>query len=198
MFKPQYKYIQFVPHRNMQYGSAVAPPLIDKASIEQKRASLQRSKGKIFTIPSTIPTETPAGVAPPRPKTPLPSIQETPVVAPQRPSRPAPQLPVKDEEKEAYGHMLKMQDEQMRMKVDAKNDLENMCYSVKKQFESNEQIVSKVKEIIVWLDSHQNEEAELYEEKKKELTDFVQQNANIPEGNDSEFDGTGPEIKEVD
>lgn len=94
----------------------------------------------------------------------------------------------------AEAEKFRSQDEQMRKKIDTKNELENMCYSVQKQFESNEQIVSKVKDISEWLDAHPNEEVEVYEEKKKELTEFVQQNAVDTSNNTN----SGPNIDEVD
>src|SRR4029079_18462181 len=106
----------------------------------------------------------------------------------------------------AEAEKFKTQDEQMRKKVDAKNDLENACFSVKNQLESNgatnDDITTKIKEVTTWLESHPNEEAEVYEERKKELMNFVQQHAQNSAPNSTNAPGptasTGPNIEEVD
>jgi len=95
----------------------------------------------------------------------------------------------------AEAEKFKNQDEQMRKKVDAKNDLENTCYSIKNQIGSNEEIENKVKEVSQWIEIHQTEEAEVYEEKKKELMEFVSSHA--PAQTDTPASG-GPDIEEVD
>jgi heat shock 70kDa protein 1/2/6/8 len=104
----------------------------------------------------------------------------------------------------AEAEKFKAQDEQMRKKIDAKNDLENACFSIKNQMESsgasNDTINNKIKEVTEWLEQHQNEEAEVYEERKKELLDFVQQNAqnSTPSGSENKTPNKGPDIEEVD
>lgn len=110
----------------------------------------------------------------------------------------------------AEAEKFKAQDEQMRHKIEAKNDLENTCFSVKNQLNSsgitNETITTKINEVNTWLESHPDEEAEIYEERKKELLDFVQQNAqsSVPKGDSSETSmeanasNTKPNIEEVD
>jgi len=88
----------------------------------------------------------------------------------------------------------------MRKKVDAKNDLENTCYSIKNQFENNEEVNSKLKEIAQWIENHQNEEPELYEEKKKDLIDFVSSQTPEPSSNSEQSNNrtNEPNIQEVD
>jgi heat shock protein 1/8 len=104
----------------------------------------------------------------------------------------------------AEADKFKTQDEQMRKKVDEKNSLENICYSIKNQFvdKPNEEINKKIEEIMQWLETHPDEEAEIYEEKKKELTDFVSshtvQTSQPGDGNMGSESQSGPNVEEVD
>lgn len=90
---------------------------------------------------------------------------------------------IKDAEK------FKQQDEQIKKKIESKNDLENFLYSHKDN--KNEVISAKIKELTEWLNEHQNEECEAYEEKKKELIEVFSKNQE-QQTND------GPKIEEVD
>jgi heat shock 70kDa protein 1/2/6/8 len=93
----------------------------------------------------------------------------------------------------------KEEDEKNASRVGAKNELENTCYSFKntlsdekmsdKLSEDDKKLISNsVDECIKWLDENQNEEKEVYEEKKKELEGVVQPimmkvyQANMPPG----------------
>jgi septum formation topological specificity factor MinE len=51
--------------------------------------------------------------------------------------------------------------------------------------------VSKIKECTEWLNDHQNEECEVYEEKKKELVEVISKYQ-------SQESNSGPNIEEVD
>jgi heat shock 70kDa protein 1/2/6/8 len=105
----------------------------------------------------------------------------------------------------AEAEKFKAQDEEMRKKVDAKNDLENTCYTIKQivskstNTEANEKVNIKLNEISEWLETHQDEEAEVYEEKKKELTEIgntLQQSEQ--ESGSGSNESPGPDIEEVD
>jgi L1 cell adhesion molecule like protein len=75
---------------------------------------------------------------------------------------------------------FKAEDAANRNRIEAKNALENYCYSIKGSIESPEvkgkipeadktALTSKIDETIAWLDSNQTAEKEEYEEKQKEL-----------------------------
>ncbi len=76
---------------------------------------------------------------------------------------------------------FKSQDDQMRRKVDAKNDLENLCFSLNTKYPSASELAelsstsklsTKVKETMDWLENNKDIEIEEYEEKKKELLEL--------------------------
>merc|ERR1711968_272198 len=78
----------------------------------------------------------------------------------------------------------KSEDDANRARVEAKNALENYCFSVKSSIndeklagaisqEDKDAIEKACKDTITWLDDHQEEEKETYEEKKKELEALV-------------------------
>lgn len=90
---------------------------------------------------------------------------------------------IKDAEK------FRQQDEQIKKKIESKNDLENFLYSHKDN--KNEVISAKIKESTEWLNEHQNEECEAYEEKKKELIEVFSKNQEQPTSDE-------PKIEEVD
>merc|ERR1712014_505357 len=80
------------------------------------------------------------------------------------------------EEAERY----KAEDEATRVRIEAKNSLENYCYSMKSTMgdeklasklsdSDKESITGKIDETIQWLDSNQTAEKEEYEAKQKEL-----------------------------
>merc|ERR1712071_683153 len=74
----------------------------------------------------------------------------------------------------------KAEDDANKNRVEAKNGLENYCYSLKTSIESEEvkdkipedkktELTSKIEEVIAWLDANQSAEKEEYEDKQKEL-----------------------------
>jgi len=74
----------------------------------------------------------------------------------------------------------KAEDDANKNRVEAKNGLENYCYSLKTSVDSDEvkdkipedkktELTSKIEEIIAWLDANQTAEKEEYEQKQKEL-----------------------------
>ena len=79
---------------------------------------------------------------------------------------------------------FKEDDEKQKARIEAKNQLENFCYSVKNQL--NEQFASKIssedkkaiedmtKEALDWMDSHQDATKEEYEAKMKEVEGKIQ------------------------
>lgn len=81
----------------------------------------------------------------------------------------------------AEAEKYKQEDEQVKKKVEAKNKLENYSYQMRNTVdedklkdkissEDKETIENACKETIAWLDEHQEEEAEVYEEKEKTLS----------------------------
>lgn len=116
--------------------------------------------------------------------------------------------------KEAEEHAE--EDKQNRERVDAKNGLENYCYQLKNSFDTElkdkltederSSVNNKIDEILNWLETHENESKDSFDEKKKELESIVNpilmkayQQAN-PAGGMPNM-GTpeeGPEITEVD
>merc|ERR1711998_811623 len=84
------------------------------------------------------------------------------------------------EEAERY----KAEDEANRLRIEAKNSLENYCYSMKSTISDEklasklsdgdkETITGKIEETIQWLDANQTAEKEEYEAKQKELEAIV-------------------------
>ena len=78
----------------------------------------------------------------------------------------------------------KEQDEQVKLRIEAKNELENYMYSIKGSInepavkeklssEEIEQLETNVRNTEEWLDSHQSEEAEVYQGKTKALQEIV-------------------------
>jgi len=79
----------------------------------------------------------------------------------------------------------KEEDEAMKARVDAKNELEGLAYSMKNQVADKEKLGGKLSEedketvttacddTISWLDSNQDADAEALQEKKKELEEII-------------------------
>ena len=133
------------------------------------------------------------------------------------------------EEAEKY----KAEDEKLRERIDSKNGLENYLFQVKNtlsddkvkdKFEEadRETLTSKIEEATTWLDEHQEEEKEAYEEKKKEIEEIAMPimtkmyqsmgsdaggmppdmsgmtGGGVPDGVPETGDDAGPKIEEVD
>jgi L1 cell adhesion molecule like protein len=80
----------------------------------------------------------------------------------------------------AEAEKFKQQDDQMKGKIEAKNGLENYCFSLRGSLseeklkekvpeDDRKKIEDKVDEILKWLDENQDAEKESFEEKQKEL-----------------------------
>ncbi|OWZ01390.1 Heat shock protein 70, partial [Phytophthora megakarya] len=80
----------------------------------------------------------------------------------------------------AEAEKYKSEDEANKMRIEAKNALENYAYSLRNSLndeklkekipEADKKVVDdKVTEMIQWLDAHQSSEREEYESKQKEL-----------------------------
>ena len=70
---------------------------------------------------------------------------------------------------------FKQEDEEIREKLEAKNNLEGMCFQFKQ--ESNTDVVrSKAEEILDWMNNNENATTEQYKEKSDELQQCVIQN----------------------
>merc|ERR1711972_782476 len=80
----------------------------------------------------------------------------------------------------AEGEKFKAEDDANRNRIEAKNGLENYCYSIKSSISSDEvkdkidagdkkTLEDKIEDTIKWLDANQSAEKEEYEEKQKEL-----------------------------
>merc|ERR1711871_1773088 len=101
----------------------------------------------------------------------------------------------------AEAEKFKAEDEANAARIQAKNGLENYCYSMKNSMndeklagkisdEDKQTVMSKVEEAIKWIDEHQNGEKEEYEAKQKEveavctpiLTKVYQQAGGAPGG----------------
>jgi len=113
----------------------------------------------------------------------------------------------------------KAEDELVKKRVEAKNGLENYCYSIRNTLKDEKltekfslddkiRVESKADETVKWLESHPNAQAEEYEKKQKEFEEIfnpiitkVYQSAGAGAGNGmSEKAGmpTGPQVDEVD
>merc|ERR550537_2009550 len=68
----------------------------------------------------------------------------------------------------AEAEKYKAEDDANKNRIEAKNGLENYCYSLKSSISSDE-LEAKIEETISWLDSNQSAEKEEYEEKQKAL-----------------------------
>mmetsp|Transcript_11244 Transcript_11244/g.25503 ORF Transcript_11244/g.25503 Transcript_11244/m.25503 type:complete len:127 (+) Transcript_11244:1609-1989(+) len=124
------------------------------------------------------------------------------------------------EEAEKY----KNEDEKTRLKIEAKNNLENYAYNIrntirddklKDKIDENDKklLEDKIKEILEYVENNEDLEKENYEEKEKELKNLsnpiiskiYQQNNGVDpsvfsQNNDQAGDNenTGPKIEEVD
>lgn len=100
-------------------------------------------------------------------------------------------------------------DKQEYERVEEKNKLENMCYSIKNTLgevktisdQDKTTVESKVSEITTWLDDHQNENKDIYSVKIKELESVfnpIISKAYQSNGSDKQDKTSEPKIEEVD
>jgi len=94
----------------------------------------------------------------------------------------------------------KEEDEATKARVDAKNELEGLAYSMKNQVNDKEKLGGKLSEedkeavttacddTISWLDSNQDAEAEALQEKKKELEEIIHPITSKAAGGEEEKD----------
>ena len=83
------------------------------------------------------------------------------------------------EESEKY----KQEDDEIRAKIDAKNDLEACLYNFGNNKDSTDELKSKLKEIEEWRDNHPNATKEEYVEKKNELVALFTLNSDTSKDN---------------
>merc|ERR1712141_350755 len=95
----------------------------------------------------------------------------------------------------------KEEDEAAKARVDAKNELEGLAYSMKNQVNDKEKLGGKLSEedkeaittacddAISWLDSNQDAEAEAFQEKKKELEEVIHPITSKAAGGEGEQGG---------
>jgi len=117
----------------------------------------------------------------------------------------------------AEAEKYKAQDDIQRKKIEAKNGLENYCFSLRNSL--NEEKISKalgsdkitlekkIQEVTNWLENHPDEQPEVYEEKQKDVEKVANPimmkaygaaSGGAPAGATS-FNGTGkPHVEEVD
>jgi len=112
----------------------------------------------------------------------------------------------------AEAEKFKAHDEEVKNKVEAKNHLENYCFSLRNSLneeklaqslgESKSTLEKKVQETLSWLESHPDEKKEIYEEKQKEVEGvanpilqraYSQNKPSGPAGPQA-----GPSVQEVD
>merc|ERR1712154_187933 len=105
-----------------------------------------------------------------------------------------------------------MGDEEKRKTIQAKNDLENMAYSMRNNLdkvskeEDKQKVSDLVKKTIDWIGENPNAEIEEYEAKKKEIeavwnpiiSASYGQAQSAQSQNDNGGDQSGPKIDEVD
>jgi len=116
----------------------------------------------------------------------------------------------------AEAEKFKAQDELQRNKVEAKNGLENYCFSLRNSL--NEEKISqalgddkatlekKIQETLSWLETHPEEPAEIYQQKQKDiesvanplLTRAYSQGGDKSSGGGPTSQQTGPQVQEVD
>lgn len=114
----------------------------------------------------------------------------------------------------AEAEQFKADDEMVRVKVEAKNKLENYCYNVKLTVLSEEKmksalgsdvdtVTTTIDDTMKWLDENSDTTVEEYEAKQKEVEDILMPliqkayQANVPTGSGVSPD-MGPTVSEVD
>merc|ERR1711997_1230105 len=112
----------------------------------------------------------------------------------------------------ADAEKYKAEDEEKRKTIQAKNDLENLAYSMRNNLdkvskeEDKQKVTDLVKKTIDWIDENPNAEIEEYEAKKKEIeavwnpiiSASYGQAQSAQSQNDNGGDQSGPKIDEVD
>lgn len=98
--------------------------------------------------------------------------------------------------------MYKEQDERFRKQVESKNSFESYLYQLKNESSTPEDIKKIIEEEISWLDTHQNEDAEVYDKRKEELikmcTSMAQPSADTNTTTQESPTDNGVKIEEVD
>lgn len=105
----------------------------------------------------------------------------------------------------------KTQDEENKKKIEAKNELESLCFNFKNEidkqeidkqenetnFDKDKNIIkNKIEEIISWIAQHPNEEADVYNSKKQELITFMSSHQQRQQG--QQDPESKPFVEEVD
>ena len=103
--------------------------------------------------------------------------------------------------------LYKSQDEAYKLKIETRNNYEQFLLQMKTTFESKEElpnkedVMKKIEEETLWLHQHQEEEPNVYQEKQKELEDYMKGfmgDSDVQTPMKQEEETTGPNIEEID
>ena len=103
--------------------------------------------------------------------------------------------------------LYKSQDEAYKLKIETRNNYEQFLLQMKTTFESKdelpnkEDIMKKIEEETSWLHQHQEEDPNVYQEKQKELEDYMKGfmgDSDVQNPMKQEEETTGPNIEEID
>lgn len=99
---------------------------------------------------------------------------------------------------------FKEQDEKFRKQVESKNTLESCLYQVKNETNTPEEVKKIIEEEISWLETHPNEDAEVYDERREKIVKLcASMSQPPPPNNDTQTEqeqptDNGVKIEEVD
>jgi heat shock protein 1/8 len=103
--------------------------------------------------------------------------------------------------------LYKSHDEAYKLKIETRNNYEQFLLQMKTTFESKEElpnkedVMKKIEEETLWLHQHQEEEPNVYQEKQKELEDYMKGfmgDSDVQNPMKQEEETTGPNIEEID
>ena len=103
--------------------------------------------------------------------------------------------------------LYKSHDEAYKLKIETRNNYEQFLLQMKTTFESKEElpnkedVMKKIEEETLWLHQHQEEEPNVYQEKQKELEDYMKGfmgDSDVQTPMKQEEETTGPNIEEID
>jgi heat shock protein 1/8 len=103
--------------------------------------------------------------------------------------------------------LYKSQDEAYKLKIESRNNYEQFLLQMKMTIESKEElsnkedIMKKIEEETSWLQHHQEEEPNIYEEKQKELEEYLKSfmgESSVQNPMNHQEETTSPNIEEID
>ena len=103
--------------------------------------------------------------------------------------------------------LYKSQDEAYKLKIESRNNYEQFLLQMKMTIESKEElsnkqdIMKKIEEETSWLQEHQEEEPNIYEEKQKELEEYLKSfmgESGVQNPMNHQQETTTPNIEEID